>query len=155
MASRRYAAGITIRVVMRRRKIGWRLTLMLMIGWVLLTGCGHAYADPTTLASSLEPAAVFAKLANTDTLPQAAEQFAAALNIEPAVVRIRIKPGQCTVCSLESRPQMASVAGLTVAEAEKIVEPQDEVSFFIPKFSCTFLYDGTTLTPQQCQPSPI
>lgn len=137
---------------MQRRTTGWRLVLL---GWVLLTSCGHSYADPATLASSLEPAAVFANLASTDTVGQAAEQFATALNIDPDAVRIRIKPGQCTVCSLASRPQMASVAGITVTEAETIVEPQDEVSFFIPKFSCTFLYDGTTLTPQQCQPSPI
>ena len=135
--------------------MGWRLTLMLMLGWMLLTGCGHAYADPATLASSLEPATVFAELTAATTLPKAADQFAAALNIDPAAVRIRIKPGQCTVCSLESRPQMASVAGISVTEAEKLVEPNDEVSFFIPKFSCTFRYDGTTLTPQQCQPSPI
>lgn len=138
-------------VVMPKRIRGWWLVLALS----LLTGCGHDYADPATLAPLLKPEAVFANLTSADTLAQAADQFAAALNIDPATVRIRIKPGQCTVCSLESRPQMASVAGLTVAEAEKIVEPKDEVSFFIPKFSCTFLYDGTTLTPQQCQPSPI
>lgn len=131
----------------------WTCLLWSLCG--LLAGCGHAYADPATLASSLKPAAVFANLATTDTVDHAAEQFATALNIAPDAVRIRIKPGQCTVCALESRPQMASVAGITVTEAKKIVEPQDEVSFFIPKFSCTFLYDGTTLTPQQCQPSPI
>lgn len=136
-------------VVLWRR----RCLLLLLVG--LLVGCGHAYADPTTLAATLEPATVFAELANANTLDKAAEQFAAALNIDPAAVRVRIKPGSCTVCSLESRPEMASVAGIAVAEAEKIVEPQDEVSFFIPKFSCTFLYDGETLTPKQCQPSPI
>lgn len=121
----------------------------------LLVGCGRAYADPATLAPTLEPATVFAALASTSTLPAAADQFAAALNLDPAGVRIRIKPGNCTVCSLAAHPQMASVAGISVAEATQIVAPNDEVSFFIPKFSCTFLYDGTTLIPQQCQPSPI
>ncbi len=126
---------------------------VLLLG--LLVGCGQAYADPATLAATLEPATVFANLSTTDGLDKAAEQFAAALNIDPAMVRIRIKPGNCTVCSLASRPQMASVEGISIAEAEKMVEPNDEVSFFIPKFSCTFLYDGATLTPKQCQPSPI
>lgn len=132
---------------------GRQWLLLLLAG--LLVGCGHAYADPATLAATLKPDTVFAELATADTVDKAAAQFAEALNIAPAGVRIRIKPGSCTVCSLESRPEMASVAGITVAEAEKIVEPKDEVSFFIPKFSCTFLYDGETLTPKQCQPSPI
>jgi len=121
----------------------------------LLSGCGRTYADPATLAAGLEPATVFAELASAATLPTAAAQFATVLNIDPAAVRVRIKPGNCTVCSLESRPEMASVAGIAVDEAAAIVEPNDEVSFFIPKFSCTFLYDGATLTPKQCQPSPI
>lgn len=159
MLSRRYAAGVmvprttTVRVVMWRRLVLWRFVLL--IGLSLLTGCGHAYADPATLASTLEPTTVFAALASTSTLPAAADQFAAALNLDPADVRIRIKPGNCIVCALASRPQMASLAGISVAEAEAILEPNDEVSFFIPKFSCTFLYDGTALIPQHCQPSPI
>ena len=140
-------------VLMRRRLGHWRFVLL--IGLSLLTGCGHDYADPATLAASLEPATVFAELTSTRTLPEAADQFAAALNLAPADVRIRIKPGNCIVCALASRPQMASLAGISVAEAEAIIEPNDEVSCFIPKFSCTFLYDGTTLSPQHCQPSPI
>lgn len=127
--------------------------LFLVLGW--LVGCSHAYADPATLAATLKPDTVFAKLASADTVDNAAAQFAETLNIDPAGVRVRIKPGSCTVCSLESRPEMVSVAGIAVAEAEKIIEPNDEVSFFIPKFSCTFVYDGETLTPKQCQPSPI
>jgi hypothetical protein len=132
--------------------INWSL-LLLLLG--LLGGCGHDYADPATLADSLEPKTIFAALSTTSTLPAAADQFAAALNLDPADVRIRIKPGNCIVCSLSSHPEMASLDGISVAEAEAIVEPNDEVSFFIPKFSCTFLYDGTTLSPQHCQPSPI
>ncbi len=132
--------------------IHWPL-LLLLFG--LLGGCGHDYADPETLADSLEPKTIFAALSTTSTLPEAAEQFAAALTIDPAAVRIRIKPGNCSLCSLESRPQMASLAGISVGEAEKIVRPNDEVSFFIPHFSCTFLYDGSTLIPQQCQPLPL
>lgn len=128
---------------------------MLLLLLALLVGCGRSYADPATLAATLKPEIVFAELSSTNALPKAADQFAAALNIDPAKVRVRIKPGNCTVCSLESRPEMASVAGISVAEAEKIVEPNDEVSFFIPNFSCTFLYSGETLTPKQCQPSPI
>lgn len=127
--------------------------LLLLLG--LLGGCGHDYADPKTLADSLEPKTIFAALSTTSTLPEAAEQFAAALNIDSADVRIRIKPGNCSLCSLESQPQMTSLAGIAVTEAEKIVRPNDEVSFFIPHFSCTFLYDGATLIPQQCQPLPI
>jgi hypothetical protein len=121
----------------------------------LLVGCDHNYADPATLAATLEPKTVFAKLSSTTTLAKAADQFAAALNIDPAGVRIRIKPGSCIVCTVEAHPELSNVAGISVAEAEKIVESNDEVSFFIPKFSCTFLYDGVTLTPQHCQPSPI
>lgn len=121
----------------------------------LLVGCGRAYADPATLAAKLKPETLFAELASTNTLTEAANQFAAALNLDPAGVRVRLKPGNCTVCSLASRPEIASVEGITVAEAEKIMEPNDEVSFFIPKFSCTFVYDGKTFTPKQCQPSPL
>jgi len=132
--------------------INWSL-LLLLLG--LLGGCGHAYADPETLADSLEPTTVFAALSTASTLPAAADQFATALNLDPADVRIRIKPGNCIVCSLSSHPEMSSLAGISVAEAEAIVEPNDEVSFFIPKFSCTFLYDGATMIPQHCQPSPI
>lgn len=131
----------------------WTWLLLSLCG--LLVGCGHTYADPATLASTLEPATVFAALSTTSTLPAAADQFAVALNLDPADVRIRIKPGNCIVCSLASHPEMSSLAGISVAEAEAIVEPNDEVSFFIPKFSCTFLYDGTTMIPQHCQPSPI
>lgn len=129
--------------------------LILWLSLYLLTGCSHDYADPATLASSLEPAAVFAKLSSTTTLPEAADQFAAVLNIDAAAVRIRIKPGDCIVCSLESRPQLASVTGVSVAEAEQILKNNDELTFFIPKFSCTFLYDGATLTPRSCQHAPI
>lgn len=133
--------------------IHWRFVLLLALA--LFVGCTRDYADPATLAATLKPERVFAELASTNTLSEAADQFAAALNIDPATVRIRIKPGNCTVCSLASRPEMASVDGIAVTEAEKIIEPNDEVSFFIPKFSCTFVYDGETLTPKQCQPSPI
>lgn len=129
--------------------------LLLLWMFALLAGCGRDYADPTTLAATLEPATVLAALANTKTLPEAADQFAAALNIDPAGVRVRIKPGSCIVCTVEANPEIAGVNGITVAAAEKIMGPNDEVSFFIPKFSCTFLYDGETLTPKQCQPSPI
>lgn len=132
--------------------IKWSL-LLLLLG--LFGGCGHDYADPETLADSLEPTTVFAALSRASTLPAAADQFATALNLDPTDVRIRIKPGNCLVCSLAAHPAMASLAGISVAEAAEILEPNDEVSFFIPKFSCTFLYDGTTMTPQQCQFSPI
>lgn len=146
-------AGLSQRIINNNgQRINWSL-LFLLLG--LLWGCGHDYADPETLADSLDPPTVFAALTSTTTLPAAADQFAAALNLDPADVRIRIKPGNCLVCSLASNPEMASLAGISVAEAEAIIEPNDEVSFFIPKFSCTFLYDGTALIPQHCQPSPI
>lgn len=134
----------------------WRHGLLtILISTLLMGGCGRAYADPATLAATLEPTAVFAELTSANSLPAAGEQFAAALNIDPAGVRVRIKPGSCIVCTVEANPEISSVNGISVAEAEKLVGPNDEVSFFIPKFSCTFRYDGETLIPQQCQPSPI
>jgi hypothetical protein len=133
---------------------GVRLCLAL-IALSLLAGCGEDFADPATLAASLKPENVFAQLSTTNTVPKAADQFASALNIDPQVVRIRLKPGDCTLCSLEARPQVASMAGISVVEAEKLLEINDDVSFFIPNFSCTFLYDGETLTPRTCQMSPI
>lgn len=129
--------------------------LLLLLMLALLAGCSRDYADPATLAATLEPATVFAELSSTNSLDKAASQFAAALNIDPAGVRVRIKPGSCIVCTVEANPEISGVNGITVASAEKIVGPNDEVSFFIPEFSCTFLYDGETLTPKQCQPSPI
>ena len=135
-------------------RLGVRLFFALIV-LSLLAGCGAAFADPATLAASLQPESVFAQLSTTNTVPKAADQFANALNIDPQVVRIRLKPGDCTVCSLASRPQVASLAGISVAEAEKLLEINDDVSFFIPNFSCTFLYDGEKLTPRTCQMSPI
>ena len=131
----------------------WLFIWLLLLA--LLSSCGRTYTDPAILAVSLEPETVFAELSNTTTLPKAATQFATALNIDPAGVRVRLKPGDCSLCSLEARPKVASLAGLSVAEAEQALESGDEVSFFIPKFSCTFVYDGETLTPKQCQPSPV
>ncbi|MEZ4737269.1 MAG: hypothetical protein R3E79_60075, partial [Caldilineaceae bacterium] len=137
-----------------RLPLAYRSVILLII-LALFAGCGHDYADPATLAATLEPETVFAELSGTPTLPKAATQFAAALNIDPTLVRIRIKPGNCSVCSLAARPEMASLAGVSVAEAEKLVEIDDEVSFVIPNFSCTFLYDGEQLTPRSCQHTPI
>jgi hypothetical protein len=122
---------------------------------LLLTACGQPYADPATLADSLNPAAVLADLTAAPTLPDAADQFAATLNIDPATVRVRLQSGDCNLCSLRSRPQVASLAGLAVVEAASILNQDDEVSLFIPNFSCTFLYDGTQLTPQRCQHVPV
>ncbi|MCB0182818.1 MAG: hypothetical protein KDE31_01055 [Caldilineaceae bacterium] len=131
----------------------WSLALVILLG--LLAGCSHDYADPETLAATLEPKTIFAALSMTSTIPKGAAQFAAVLNIDPAVVRIRLKPGDCIVCSLEARPQLSSATGVSVDEAEQIVRKNDEVTFFIPKFSCTFLYDGTTLNPRSCQHAPL
>lgn len=145
-----HTAGFSLRSL----RLGVRLFLALMV-LSLLAGCGEAFADPATLAATLKPESVFAQLSPTSTVPKAADQFASALNIDPKLVRIRLKPGDCTVCSLASRPQVASMAGISIAEAEKLLEINDDVSFFIPNFSCTFLYDGETLTPRTCQMSPI
>lgn len=147
--------GTDLLRVIRNSSASWRRLQLFLLLISVLVGCDGDYADPETLATTLEPATIFSELSNTNSLSQAAAQFAAALNIDPAVVRIRIKPGSCIVCALDSRPQLASVTGVSVAEAEQIVESADEVTFFIPKFSCTFLYDGATLTPQSCQHAPI
>jgi len=139
---------------LRSLRLGVRLYSAL-IALSLLAGCSKSFADPATLAASLKPENVFAQLATTSTVRKAADQFARALNIDPQVVRIRLKPGDCTLCSLAARPQVASMAGISVGEAEKLLEINDDVSFFIPNFSCTFLYDGEKLTPRTCQMSPI
>jgi hypothetical protein len=59
------------------------------------------------------------------------------------------------VCSFESRPQLSKVAGLSLAEASEIVEANNKVTLFVPKFSCIFELIESTLTPRSCQPSPI
>ena len=145
-----HAAGFSLRSL----RLGVKLSFAL-IALSLLAGCGEAFADPAALAATLKPESVFAQLSTTSSVPKAADQFASALNIDPKLVRIRLKPGDCTVCSLASRPQVASMAGISVGEAEKLLEINDDVSFFIPNFSCTFLYDGEKLTPSTCQMSPI
>lgn len=151
---RTHRASHTTGFSLRSLRLGVQLSSALIV-LTLLAGCGAAFADPATLAASLQPESVFAQLSTANTVPKAADQFANALNIDPQVVRIRLKPGDCTVCSLASRPQVASLAGISVAEAEKLLETNDDVSFFIPNFSCTFLYDGEKLTPRTCQMSPI
>jgi hypothetical protein len=140
-----------VTVALRR---AYRLLGILLVP-VLLVGCGRTYADPATLSVSLDPDLVFAALSEATSLSKAATQLATTLNVDPNAVRVRIKPGNCSTCSLAAHPEMASMAGLSVAEAEKLIEPNDEVSFFIPKFSCTFLYDGERFIPQRCQQSPI
>lgn len=129
------------------------LWICLLVG--ALAACSRAYADPATVASGLDAKVVFAQLSEGATLSEAAEQFAAALNIDPAAVRVRIQPGNCMICNLESRPQLSKVKGLSVEEASELVEPDDKVSFFVPQFSCTFEMSETGLTPRSCQPSPI
>lgn len=125
-----------------------------LLAW-LLSGCSHAYADPNTVANGLDPAAVFARLSTSASINAAAEQFAAALNVDPAAVRVRIQPGNCMVCTLESRPQLSRAEGLAVAEASEIVEPNDKVTLFVPRFSCIFELAEKTLVPRSCQPAPI
>ena len=129
-------------------------------GWVclalwLLVGCSAAYADPATIASGLDPAAVYGKLSNNVTIGDAAAQFATVLNIDPAAVRVRLQPGNCLVCTFESRPQLSKVEGLSVEEASKIAKINDKVTLFVPKFSCIFELTPSALTPRSCQPSPI
>jgi hypothetical protein len=121
----------------------------------LLVGCSHSYADPSTVATGLDPAAVYAKLSASATLGEATAQFAGALNIDPAAVRVRLQPGNCMVCTFESRPQLSKVEGLSVEEASKIAKPNDKVTLFVPRFSCIFELTESTLTPRSCQPSPI
>jgi hypothetical protein len=129
------------------------LWICLLLG--LLIGCSRSYADPATVAAGLDPAAVYAQLSPSATLPAAAEQFAVALNIDPAAVRVRLQPGNCLVCTLESRPELSKVEGLSVAEAMEVVEPNDKVTLFVSKFSCIFERTDTKLMPRSCQPSPI
>jgi len=85
----------------------------------------------------------------------AAAQFASAINVDPTLVRVRIQPGNCTVCRFESTPQLSKAEGLTVEEATKLVEEKDQVSFFVPRFACTFLFEASTFTPKACQIPPI
>ena len=129
--------------------------MILFVAGLLLAACAPAYADPASIASSVEPAAIYAKLGEVASFDDAATQFAAAINVDPSLVRIRIQPGNCTVCRFESTPQLSKAEGLTSQEASKLAEEKDKVSFFVPKFSCTFLFDQNKLLPQTCQLSPV
>lgn len=132
----------------------WKLLLFLFV--LFQTSCAPRYNDPAVIADTVDPMAIFAQLSNVDTINAGSDQFATALNLDPTLVRIRIQPGGCTVCRLESTPQLSKIEGLTVDEATKLVEKKDQVSFFVPKFSCTFLVESDgTLMPQSCQRSPI
>lgn len=122
---------------------------------LLLGACSPAYVDPSTIADTVDPPAIFAQLSEASSLDKGVAEFAVALNVDPKVVRIRIQPGDCLVCRMQSTPQLSTVEGLTLEEANKLVEAKDQVSLFVPKFSCIFLYDGSNLTPQSCQMSPI
>ncbi|MFN8443457.1 MAG: hypothetical protein U0175_21955 [Caldilineaceae bacterium] len=126
-----------------------------MVVLFLLAACSPAYADPTAIAGTVDPKATFARLGEVSSLDEGASQFASAINVDPTLVRIRIQPGDCSLCRIEASPKLSKVEGLTVDEALKLVEEQDQVSFFVPKFSCTFLYDGSKFAPKSCQISPV
>lgn len=128
---------------------------MLLVAMLYLAGCSPAYADPATIAGSIDPKAIFAKLGEVSSLDDGIAQFATAINVDPTLVRIRIQPGDCSLCRIQASPKLSKIEGLTVAEALKLVEEQDQVSFFVPKFSCTFLYDGSKFAPKSCQISPV
>ena len=141
-----------LRAVIKRLR-DWGI--ILFVTCLLLAACALAYADPASIASSVEPAAIFAKLGESASFDDAAVQFAAAINVDPSLVRIRIQPGNCTVCRFESTPQLSKAEGLTSQEASKLAKEKDKVSFFVPKFSCTFLFEQNKLLPQTCQLSPV
>ena len=139
-------------------KRDWRLgdwEIVLLIALFLFAGCSQSYADPATIAGSVDPKSIFAKLGEAASLDAGVSQFATAINVDPSLVRIRIQPGDCSLCRIEASPKLSKIEGLTVDEALKLVEEQDQVSFFVPKFSCTFLYDGSKLAPKSCQISPV
>lgn len=134
-----------------RRLRDWEILLVIP----LLVACSPAYADPATIAASVDPPTIFAKMSEASALDDGASQFAAAINVDPKTVRVRIQPGNCTVCRFESTPQLSKAEGLNIEEATKLVEDQDKVSFFVPRFSCTFLFEENKYSPQSCQLSPV
>lgn len=129
--------------------------ILLPVSLLLFAACAPAYADPATVAASVDPQAIFAQLGEATTLENGSTQFASAINVDPKVVRIRIQPGNCTVCRFESIPQLSKAEGLTIEEATQLVEEKDQVSFFVTKFACTFLFEAGTFTPKSCQIPPI
>lgn len=122
-----------------------------------LAGCGRGNAMMVTPQhlSDIDPKAVFAKLTATEQLPAAADQLAGLLDVSPRMVRARLQPSGCMLCSNESSQEGASIEGLEVTAAADSLAAGDGVYLFVGQFTCYYKFDGAMITPQSCQLAPL
>jgi hypothetical protein len=112
--------------------------------------------EPVVLSiGSVTPAAVAEELTEVDSLAQAAQQLADALNVAADQVRVRIRFDQCITCNADQYAAASSSTGLTVTEAAEQLEPGATLWLFVGTLTCTYSFDGTHLMPQTCQNAPL
>jgi hypothetical protein len=105
--------------------------------------------------SQIDPATITARLTPTTGLAAAAQQLAAALEVRPAQVRVRIRSAGCTVCEAEANQAETSAEGLDVATAAERIQAGDGVFLFVASLTCAFAFDGAQFIPQSCHHAPL
>jgi hypothetical protein len=105
--------------------------------------------------SQIDPAAITARLTPMSSLDAAAQQLAAALEVRPAQVRVRIRAAGCMVCEAETNQAEASVEGLDVTTAAERIRTGDGVFLFVATLTCAYDFDGAQLIPQSCHHAPL
>lgn len=123
----------------------------LLVVLLLIAACTHSTLKTPIALPPVTPVAVMAKLTPVATLDEAAKQFAAALEVAPDNVRVRISTAGCNACALEANPALTSEAGVAVADAAPLLKPHDFVTLFVQTFGCFYEFDGKSFIPQGCR----
>jgi hypothetical protein len=152
-----YGLRITCYAFLQDRplRFAWIFLLLILYAACAQTAPRDTHEPVVLSIGSVTPAAVAEELTEVAGLEQAAQQLAGALGVAADQVRVRIQFDQCITCNADQYAAASSSAGLTLAEAGEQIKPGATLWLFVGTLTCTYSFDGTHLTPQTCQNSPL
>ena len=128
---------------------------VVIVGAMLMAACSRpAAALPSPGPLRVTPDAIQRQLSPTESVEAAASQLASLVGAPADVVRVRIQPRDCQICSAAEAQPTVALEGIPLAEAAPQLEGADVVWLVVQELACMYYFDGASWLPKNCQLSP-
>lgn len=156
--------GIASVLAHSQRRLVSRLVMgsVVTAGIVLIAACNRPASAPALSSPDplrVTPDAIQRQLSPTESVEAAASQLASLVGAPAGVVRVRIQPRDCQICSAAEAQATIAPEGVPLAEvaAQLGSDPGsiDIVWLVVQELACMYYFDGATWLPKNCQFSPL
>ncbi len=128
---------------------------VVIVGAMLMAACSRPVAAPPSLDPlQVTPDAIQRQLSPTESVEAAAGQLATLLDAPTDMVRVRIQPRDCQICSATEAQATVAPEGIPLADAAPQLEGADVVWLVVQELACMYYFDGASWLPKNCQLSP-